>query len=136
MTAANSPFQPDFLSVEDVLQLHARQLAKYGGASGVRDVGLLESAVASPKASFGGQFLNEDLFEMAAALIYSLAANHPFVDGNKRVAAAAGLVFMALNEIDPTEYVESELEAAILAVADGSLEKEGLAEYLRTGRRP
>jgi len=119
--------------MDDVLQLHARQLAKYGGASGIRDVGLLESAIAIPMTTFGGEFLNSDLYEMAAALVYSLASNHPFVDGNKRVAAIAGLAFLELNGIDAEAFLEDQLEAAVMAVANGSWDKGRLADYLRSG---
>lgn len=124
-------FNPDFLTVEDVLQLHARQLAKYGGAQGIRDTGLLESAVAAPMATYGGQFLHEDVYEMAAALIFSLASNHPFVDGNKRVAAAAGLVLLELNEVSALRFEEAALEAAIMSVAEGGMDKHALACFLR-----
>jgi death-on-curing protein len=126
-----SSSHPDFLSLEDVLQLHARQLAKYGGATGIRDAGLLESAVAAPMATFGGEFLYQDLFEMAAALIFGLASNHPFVDGNKRVAAAAGLVFLELNGVSALGYDEPILEELIMAVADGRTGKNAIAEFLR-----
>ena len=80
--------EPRFLSVADVLGFHEDQLANYGGAPGVRDMGLLESAVAMPMAGFGDQYLHADLFEMAAAYLYHIVCNHPFVDGNKRTGAA------------------------------------------------
>ncbi|PJB41623.1 MAG: type II toxin-antitoxin system death-on-curing family toxin [Deltaproteobacteria bacterium CG_4_9_14_3_um_filter_63_12] len=90
---------PDFLSVEDILEIHKMQLERFGGALGLRDRGLLESAIAQPQATFGGTFLHTDLFEMAATYLFHLVSNHPFVDGNKRVGLAAALVFLDLNGI-------------------------------------
>ncbi len=94
---------PEFLDVDYVLEIHAGQIAEHGGSEGVRDMGVLESAVAQPMAQFGGQFLNHDLFEMAAALHFSLVLNHPFVDGNKRTALLATLTFLDING-SPIEY--------------------------------
>ncbi len=74
----------EFLTLEDVLEIHALQLARYGGADGLRDPGLLESALAQPQASFGGDFVHESLFAMAAAYLFHIVSNHAFVDGNKR----------------------------------------------------
>lgn len=81
--------EPIFLSFEDVIEIHRDQIVRYGGASGVRDIGLLQSAVLMPLAQFEGKFLHKDLFEMAAAYLFHLAKNHPFVDGNKRVGLVA-----------------------------------------------
>lgn len=121
---------PAFLTLDEVLALHADQIARYGGAPGVRDLGLLESAVASPRATFGGRHLHATIPEMAAAYVFHLAQNHPFVDGNKRAALAAGIAFLGLNDLwleaDPDELAE-----AILAVARGGLTKAGLAELIR-----
>jgi death-on-curing protein len=88
---------PDFLAVEDVLDLHAQQLERYGGSQGVRDLGLLESAVMTPQASFGGEYVHADLFQMAAAYAFHIAENQPLVDGNKRTGLASALVFLAIN---------------------------------------
>ena len=121
---------PAFLTLDEVLALHADQIERYGGAPGVRDLALLESAVAAPRATFGGRHLHETLPEMAAAHIFHLAQNHPFVDGNKRVALAAGIAFLGLNDL----WLEAEpnaLAETILSVARGELTKAGLAEYLR-----
>jgi len=71
----------------------------YGGSEGLRDAGLLHSAIAVPQASFGGNYLHAGLFEMAAAYLYHIVQNHPFVDGNKRTGAAAAIVFLAMNDI-------------------------------------
>ena len=88
---------PVFLTVDDVLQLHEDALEEDGGATGLRDKGLLESAVHAPQASFGGGWLVGDLFEMAAAYMFHIARNHAFVDANKRTALLATLVFRGLN---------------------------------------
>lgn len=91
--------EPDFLSVEDVIRIHDEQIAAYGGAAGVRDRGLLESAVAMPRASFDEAYLHEDLAYMAAAYAFHIAQNQPFLDGNKRTGLVAALVFLDLNGV-------------------------------------
>lgn len=90
----------DFLRIEDVLALHADQMELYGGEHGVRDMGLLESAVGQAQASFAGQVLHADIFEMAAAYLFHIVQNHPFIDGNKRTGLIAALVFLDLNGIE------------------------------------
>ena len=120
---------PEFLDVDDVLELHATLIVEHGGSDGIRDRGLLESAVAQPMASFGGEFLHQDLFEMAAALLVSLVGNHPFVDGNKRTGLAAMLVFLELNEYSVDE--SHALVDITLAVASGSMSKAQVAQLLR-----
>ena len=126
---------PDFLTVEDVIQLHEESLIRYGGGSGIRDLGALESAVAMPQQSFGGQFVHEDLFAMAAAYAFHVAQNQPFVDGNKRTGLAAALVFLDLNGtfvVDP----EGKLYQALIDIAEHRLDKVGLAELLRSLAAP
>jgi death-on-curing protein len=80
-----------------IIESHQNQIDTYGGSHGIRDIGLLESAIAQPEASFGGQYLHADIFQMAAAYIYHLVMNHPFVDGNKRVGLEAALIFLEIN---------------------------------------
>lgn len=121
---------PEFLDVDDVLEIHSQQLDEHGGSDGIRDTGLLESAVTQPMASFGGQFLNDDLFVMAAALLVSLVKNHPFVDGNKRTALLAALTFLDLNG-HPIESPSQDLEMMTLDVAEGRLDKHRVANLLR-----
>jgi death on curing protein len=120
---------PEFLDVDDVLELHSTLILEHGGSDGTRDRGLLESAVAQPMASFGGEFLHQDLFEMAAALLVSLVGNHPFVDGNKRTGLAAMLMFLELNEYSVDE--SHALVDITLAVASGSMSKAQVAQLLR-----
>lgn len=104
MTAV--PLDPAFLTVEDVLQLHDDQLERFGGSAGIRDRGVLESAVAVAKATFDGKLLHGDIFEMAAAYAFHIAENQPFLDGNKRSGLDAALVFLDVNGwlvLDPDE---------------------------------
>ncbi|MCL4195155.1 MAG: type II toxin-antitoxin system death-on-curing family toxin [Thermoguttaceae bacterium] len=121
----------DFLSTEDVLALHADLVDLYGGEHGVRDMGLLDSAVAQPRASFGGQFLHQDLFEMAAAYLYHLVQNHPFLDGNKRTGAVAAMVFLDLNGID-IDAPKGGLYDLTMAVATGQVGKAEITAFFRT----
>ncbi|WNG51779.1 type II toxin-antitoxin system death-on-curing family toxin [Archangium minus] len=121
---------PDFLTVEDVLSIHPLQLAHYGGGQGVREPGLLESALAQPQASFGGQYVHQDLWEMAAAYLFHVVSNHPFVDGNKRVGLLSALVFLELNGISLTRGSE-ELYALTMAVAAGQRTKAEVTAALR-----
>jgi death on curing protein len=122
---------PDFLSLEDVLSLHADQVALYGGCQGVRDLGLLESAIAHPQATFGGQHLHKDLFEMAAAYLFHIVQNHPFLDGNKRTGALAALVFLDFNGVE-VDAPRGSLYALTMSVATGQTGKVEVAEFLRT----
>jgi death-on-curing protein len=119
----------DFLSVEDVLDIHRLQLQRFGGGSGIRDFGALESAVAQPQASFGDEFLHPDVFLMASAYAFHIAQNQPFVDGNKRTGLAAALVFLDLNGIEVTDP-EDRLYKALIDIAERDLDKPGLALIL------
>lgn len=121
---------PVFLSLEEVLALHDDQLRRYGGAGGLRDLGLLSSAVAIPKATFGGELLHQSLFETAAAYLFHIARNHPFLDGNKRTALAAALVFLWLNDQE-IEAGEDELTELVLGVAEGRVSKAEVAVFLK-----
>ena len=121
---------PEFLSEQDVLDIHALQMARFGGSSGVRDHGLLASAVAQPQAAFDGSFLHPDLFEMAAAYLFHLTSNHPFVDGNKRIGLAAALVFLDINGLGIRNGTE-ELYSLTMAVAQGQLQKPAIAAQFR-----
>src|ERR1043165_299111 len=88
-----------FLELEQLAEIHQSQLERRGGSAGLRDEGLLRSALSQPEASFGGRWLHADLYEMASAYLFSLVSNHPFVDGNKRVGAVAAGVFLRVNGI-------------------------------------
>jgi death on curing protein len=118
-----------YLSLAEVLELHRRVIEQAGGSMGLRDMGALESAVAQPRMTFGGEDLYPSLVGKAAALCFSLVQNHPFVDGNKRVGHAAMETFLVLNgfEIDATT---DEQEKLILALAAGELSRELLVNWL------
>ncbi|MBI2461155.1 MAG: type II toxin-antitoxin system death-on-curing family toxin [Candidatus Rokubacteria bacterium] len=125
---------PTFLGLEEVLQIHADQIERHGGSSGIRDLGLLESAIAMPQASFGGQLLHADIFEMAAAYLFHIVRNNPFVDGNKRGGTAAALVFLRLNGVS-IRVTNAALVKTVLAVAQGKIGKAAVAEFFRKGAR-
>lgn len=114
---------PRFLSTDEVLYIHQRSIERFGGSLGVRDRGLLESAVAMPAAQFGGAYLHQDVPIMAAAYLFHLCKNHPFVDGNKRIALAAAETFLILNGFR-LNADDMALEVLTLGVADGSNTKE------------
>jgi len=114
--------EPRFILLDEVLALHTRQIEIYGGKDGVRDLGLLQSAISMPAASFDGVWLHATLEEMAGAYLFHLAQNHPFVDGNKRVAAVTMIVFLLLNDLTPT-FSEDELVELTLGVASGRISK-------------
>jgi death on curing protein len=121
----------DFLGVDDVLTLHANQVNLYGGQQGVRDLGLLESALAQPQATFGGQLLHKDVFEMAAAYLFHVVQNHPFLDGNKRTGAVAALVFLDLNGVE-IDAPKGSLYELTMRVATGQASKDHIADYFRS----
>lgn len=119
-----------FLSVDDALQLHADTISRDGGSPGVRDRGLLESALMMPCQQFGGQWLHPGLAEMAAAYLFHLTSNHAFVDGNKRIGALAALVFLRANGVQNLPE-PAPLEAVSLAVASGDMSKDALIAWFR-----
>lgn len=120
-----------FLTMEEVLEIHEDQITNYGGSLGIRDQGLLESALAQPQASFSGEYLHKDIFEMAAAYGYHLVENHPFMDGNKRVGIVSALVFLDLNGIE-IEVENDILERFTLDLAAGKVAKEEVTEFFRS----
>lgn len=121
---------PKFLTLDDVLEVHRDQIERYGGTLGVRDNGLLESALAAPQSGFGGHYLHADLFEMASAYLFHLVQNHPFLDGNKRVGVAAALTFLVMNGIE-TKIPNQALVQMVLSVAQGRMEKTAIADFFR-----
>jgi len=119
-----------FLSLSEILEIHQDQVARYGGALGIRDIELLKSAIGMPMATYGGDFLHTDVYEMAAAYLYHLVKNHPFLDGNKRVGAVAALVFLLLNGYD-FDAPEDDFAELVLAVARGELDKAQVTVFIR-----
>ena len=127
--------RPLFLDLTQVLLVHKDQIERYGGDPGIKNLGLLQSAVAMPSAGFEGSFLHKDLFEMAAAYLYHITRNHPFVDGNKRTGAACALVFLELNGIE-VQADEDELVEIVTAVAEGTVRKEAIEDFFRRNASP
>lgn len=119
-----------FVEIEEALRIHKRQVDRFGGDDGIRDRGLLESALAMPRAMFGGHFVHEDLAAMAGAYLYHLCNNHCFVDGNKRVALAVALYFLTRNGMS-LEVDDQSLQDYVLSVASGQMDKDGVTAYLR-----
>lgn len=122
--------EPKFLNVADVLQIHEEQIVAYGGIRGIRDNGLLESAIMMPQASFGGEYLHAGLFEMAAAYAFHIAENQSFLDGNKRTALVACLVFLDINGFEILD-VEMRLYDAMISIANKEMDKYDLANLLK-----
>jgi death-on-curing protein len=122
---------PIFLDLAYTLRLHQSLIETYGGANGIRDMGLLLSAISMPQASFSGTYLHSDLYEMAAAYLYHIVQNHPFYDGNKRTGAAAAIVFLEMNEIE-LDTDEDGLVEITLAAANGQTDKPRIAEFFRS----
>lgn len=120
-----------FLTVDDIIESHQNQIDTYGGSYGIRDIGLLESAIGQPEASFGGEYLHADIFEMAAAYIYHLVMNHPFVDGNKRVGLEAALIFLEINN-ENLNVSDEELVDLVLKTTAGQVGKREIAEFFRS----
>ena len=121
--------EPVFLTLDEVIEIHEQQIELYGGAHGLRDAGALESAVATPQATFGGEYLHTTVWLMAAAYLYHLVENHAFIDGNKRVGANAALTFLYLNgwELD---CADDDLVELVLGVAQGRVLKEEISCFL------
>lgn len=121
---------PSFLTQDEVLALHTDQVTRYGGTSGVRDAGLLQSALAMPEATYQGQFLHPDRFEMAAAYLFHLVKNHPFLDGNKRIGLMTTIAFLGLNGL--TLIAEpGELYELVIGVASGQVDKGEAAAFFK-----
>jgi death-on-curing protein len=120
-----------FLSLEDVLLIHKNQIENYGGAGEIRDTGLLESAINQPMTSFDGISLHPIIFEKAAAYLYYLCKNHPFLDGNKRVALASSLVFHDINGYDILDPNET-LYDFVIGVAEGKFKIEDIKNKLES----
>ena len=125
--------EPRWLDVDLVLDFHAEQLALFGGADGVRDIGLLESALARPINKYA--YRETDLAALAAAYGFGVARNHPFVDGNKRTALASMIVFLGLNGMDLDAPQES-ATAIVLGLAAGEISEEALASWIAAHIKP
>lgn len=121
--------QVKFLDKKTLLAFHDDQVKTYGGKQGIRDVGLLESALAQPEASFGGEYVHQTIYEMAAAYGFHICQNHPFYDGNKRTALIAMYTFLYVNGYR-LQADKKSLFAVVIDLASGNVEKKELAAYL------
>ena len=124
-----------YLSLAEVLKLHGLIIAKSGGSDGLRDLGMLESALGQPRQTFGGEDLYPSLTSKAAALGFSLIMNHPFIDGNKRVGHAATEAVLMLNGFELTAEID-DAEAEILAVAAGQRTRDEFQAWIEKHVRP
>ena len=124
--------EPEFLTLDTVLALHADQIRRYGGTAGLRDLGLLRSAIAMPETTFDGEYLHTTPFEQAAAYLFHIARNHPFVDGNKRTGFVLGVLLLELNGF-VFDAAEEDAARAVIALAAGELDEAGYAAFLRDG---
>jgi death on curing protein len=118
------------LTVDIVKEIHDVVLAEFGGSGGIRDEGLLHSAVAAPQATFGGESPFADLAEVAAAYLFYICRNHPFIDGNKRTAMTVAIVFLRLNSVEPVPDSDK-WEALALGVAGSRLDRDGTTKRLK-----
>lgn len=122
--------EPHFLTADQVLRAHRSLIDVYGGSHGLRDEGLFRSAIAMPEAWFGGQYLHKDIFEMASAYLYHFVQNHPFLDGNKRIGAAAAILFLGMNTIRIAADEDGLIEIT-LRTAQGQCAKPEIADFFR-----
>jgi len=122
--------EPVLLGLDEVIEIHHDQITRYGGHPGIRDIELLKSAVAMPAAGFGEDYLHTDIYEMAAAYLYHIIRNHPFIDGNKRTGAVASIVFLLMNGIE-VNAEEDSFERMVLSAAEGKINKAVIAGFFR-----
>lgn len=118
-----------FLTIEEVIQIHDDLIKEYGGLHGIRDIGLLVSAIEMPKATMFGEYLHESIYDKASAYLYHIVCNHPFLDGNKRTGAASALIFLNQNGCK-THYDMKKFEELVCKVAIGGIHKESISIFL------
>ena len=126
--------EPVFLSLAETLEIHAYQIGHFGGSDGLRSQEMVESAIGIPSSTFGGAYLHPTVPDMAAAYLFHLVENHPFLDGNKRVGTMSALVFLELNEYD-FDATDDELTEVVLQVASGKMPKDALFLFFRQHSR-
>jgi death on curing protein len=122
--------EPLFLTLGEVIEIHKDQIQIYGGHTGIRDLELLKSSIYMPAAGFSGEYLHTDVYEMAAAYLFHIVRNHPFMDGNKRTGMVSALVFLSLNGIELSAD-EDGLENMLISVAEGKIGKSKIAQFFR-----
>ena len=119
-----------FITLEDALEFHHQMIFQFGGSHGIRDLGLLMSAIEIPQATFGGEYLHPTLFDQAAAYLFHIIGNHPFVDGNKRSALVIALTFLSIHGVElPHNFLL--LEDLVVEIAEGKHIKEKIASFLK-----
>lgn len=121
---------PVFLGLDEVIEIHHDQIKRYGGHPGIRDIELLKSAINMPAACFGGDYFHTDIYEMAAAYLFHIVRNHPFLDGNKRTGAVASVVFLMMNGIE-LHADEDRFAKMVLSVAEGKTGKAAVARFFK-----
>jgi len=126
---------PEFVPKADVLAIHQRQIERFGGLDGIRDEGLLDSALAQPQATFFGELLHPNICTQAAAYLYHLAKNHPFLDGNKRTAFATTIAFLRMNGYELSMSEEAAYNM-VIQVAQGQISKEELTSLVEQHIQP
>jgi death on curing protein len=122
--------EPLFLSLDEIIEIHNDQIKRYGGRTGIRDLDLLKSAVAMPMMGNGEEYFHTDIYEMAAAYLFHIVLNHPFIDGNKRTGAVSGIVFLIINGIE-IGVDEDSLATMVISVAEGIIGKSEVALFFR-----
>jgi death-on-curing protein len=122
--------EPVFLGLDDVIAIHNDQIKRYGGRTGIRDIDLLKSAAAVPAAGYNNGYFHLDVYEMAAAYLFHIVRDHPFVDENKRTGAVASIVFLTMNGVD-INADEDAFERLIIATAEGKIDKASIAQFFR-----
>ena len=123
--------EPVFLGLDEVIEIHHDQIKRYGGHAGMGDVGILKSAIAMPSATFDGKYLHKDIYEMAAAYLFHIVRNHPFIDGNKRTGAVASIVFLMMNGMD-FHGDDNDFEKIVLLTAEGKTDKATIAHFFES----
>ncbi len=118
-----------FLNYEDVISIHTDQIKRYEGKTGLRDEGLLLSAIAQPQSGFGGRYLHNTIFDKAPAYLFHICQNHPFLESNKRVAVVSALAFLAVNDCE-IDFNPDKPESLVRSVAKGQCKKEEIAIFL------
>jgi death on curing protein len=119
-----------FLCVQEAIEIHDQIISSFGGSYGLRDLGLLASAIETPKAKYDKKYLHQSIFDKAAAYLFHICKNHPFIDGNKRTATVCCLTFLEDNNIN-TEFNESIFVNLIINTAMGKTSKQELSEFLK-----
>ena len=122
--------EPVFLTFDETLEIHEYQIRNFGGSDGLRSREMVESAIGIPASMFGGAYLHPTVPDMAAAYLFHLVENHPFLDGNKRVGTMSALVFLELNGYD-FDASDDELTDVVLQVAGGKMQKDALSQFFR-----